>query len=89
VGRVWSGDAPYGLTTPVQGSVGIGLLGAFPARSRRLWRVDVAYPITKLPGAGLQVLLSNRDLTRVFFREPRDVQRVRERAVPASIFAWP
>ncbi|HZF67010.1 MAG TPA: hypothetical protein VEZ47_03115 [Gemmatirosa sp.] len=88
-GRVWAGEAPYGVTTPVQSSVGLGLLGAFPARSRRLWRVDVAYPVTKLPGSRWQVRFSNRDLTRLFFREPRDVQRVRERAVPASIFAWP
>ena len=51
--------------------------------------MDVAYPVTKLPGSQLQVLVSNRDLTRLFFREPRDIQRVRERAVPASIFAWP
>lgn len=88
-GRVWAGDAPYGVTTPVRASIGIGLLGAFPARSRRTWRVDVAYPITPQPGARLQVIFSSRDRTREFFREARDVLRGRDRSVPASIFAWP
>lgn len=87
--RVWAGDAPYGVTTPMRTSVGLGLLAAVPPNSRRLWRVDVAYPLTREPGAGLQLILSNRDLTRTFWREPRDVRMARERAVPASVFSWP
>jgi hypothetical protein len=89
VGRIWAGDAPYGVTTPVRASAGIGLLGAFPARSRRLWRVDVARALTPERGAGWQVIFSNRDLTRQFWREPRDVQEGRERAVPSSVFTFP
>ena len=89
VGRVWAGDAPYGVTTPVRASVGLGLLAAVPPRSRRLWRVDVAYPLTKEAGSGLQLVFSNRDLTREFWREPRDVQLSRTRAVPSSVFTWP
>jgi hypothetical protein len=88
-GRVWAGDAPYGVTTPMRASLGVGLLAAVPPNSRRLWRVDVAYPLTKERGAGLQVILSNRDLTRTFWREPRDVKMARERAVPGSVFSWP
>jgi hypothetical protein len=88
-GRTWAGDAPYGVNSGRQVAVGMGLLGAFPPRSRRLWRVDVALPVTKTPGAGLQVLLSNRDLTRMFWREPRELQRTREQGVPATIFSWP
>jgi hypothetical protein len=89
VGRVWAGDAPYGVTTPMRASVGLGLLAAVPPRSRRLWRVDVAYPLTKERGSGLQISFSNRDLTRSFWREPRDVQNARTRAAPASVFTWP
>jgi hemolysin activation/secretion protein len=89
VGRVWAGDAPYGVTTPVRASVGVGVLAAVPPNSRRLWRVDLAYPVTKTPGAGLQLIVSNRDLTRTFWREPVDVKLGRERAVPASVFTWP
>jgi hypothetical protein len=88
-GRVWAGGAPYGVTTPLRASVGVGLLAAVPPNSRRLWRVDLAYPVTKTPGAGFQVIVSNRDLTRAFWREPIDVKMARERAVPASVFTWP
>lgn len=88
-GRTYAGDAPYGTTTPVQAAIGVGVLGAFPPRSRRLWRIDLALPVTHTPGSRFQVLLSNRDLTQMFWREPRDVQKGREQAVPASVFNWP
>jgi hypothetical protein len=88
-GRTFAGDAPYGARSATQGAVGVGLLGAFPPRSRRLWRIDVAVPVTRAPHSGVQVLVSSRDLTRIFWREPRDVQRTREQAVPATIFNWP
>ena len=88
-GRVWAGDAPYGVTTPVRSSVGVGLLAAVPPNSRRLWRVDVAVPVTKQRGSKLQISVSNRDLTRAFWTEPRDVHMARERAVPSSVFTWP
>ena len=88
-GRTFAGGAPYGVNSGTHAAVGVGVLGAFPPRSRRLWRVDLAFPVTKTPGAKFQLLLSNRDLTRMFWREPRDVQRAREQAVPASLFSWP
>jgi hypothetical protein len=89
VARIWAGDAPYGVTTPVRASLGVGLLAAVPPRSRRLWRVDLAYPLTKDAGSGLQLSFSNRDMTREFWREPRDVQLSRTRTVPSSVFTWP
>jgi hypothetical protein len=74
----------------VRASVGLGALGAFPRNSRRLWRVDVARALTRVPGAPqYQVIFENRDLTRLFWREPRDVEIGRERAAPASVFNWP
>jgi hypothetical protein len=88
-GRTFAGEAPYGVNSGRQAAVGLGVLGAFPPRSRRLWRVDVAVPVTKTPGGKLQVLLSNRDLTRAFWREPRDLQHAREQAMPATLFSWP
>ena len=88
-GRTWAGDAPYGVTSPMHAAVGLGLLAAVPPASRRLWRLDVALPVTRAPGAGLQLLVSNRDLTRVFWREPGDALRTRARSVPSSIFTWP
>lgn len=89
-GKVWAGDAPYGVTTPVRASAGVGLLGAFPRGSRRLWRVDVAMPLTRVPGARrFQLIFDNRDLTRLFWREPREVEIARERGAPSSVFNWP
>jgi hypothetical protein len=88
-GRLWAGDAPYGVTRPMRAAVGIGLLAAVPPGSRRLWRVDLAMPITKEPGARLELRFSNRDLTRLFWREPMDVQLGRERSSPAGVFDWP
>ncbi len=89
-GRLWAGGAPYGVSTPVRASVGVGALGAFPRASRKLWRVDVARPLARVPGAPkVQLIFENRDLTRIFWREPRDVELGRERASPASIFNWP
>ncbi|AHG90214.1 hypothetical protein J421_2677 [Gemmatirosa kalamazoonensis] len=89
VGRTLAGSAPYGVDSGTQASVGVGVLGAFPPRSRRLWRIDLAFPVTHSPGAKFDVIVSNRDLTRLFWREPRDIQRAREQAVPASVFTWP
>jgi hypothetical protein len=52
--------------------------------------VDVARPVTRVPGApAVQLIFENRDLTRLFWREPRDLQLGRERALPESVFSWP
>ena len=88
-GRMRAGDVPFGVDTPMLYGVGVGLLGAVPARSRRLWRLDVAYPLSTDRHAGLEIRFSSSDLTRVFWKEPRDVSRSRERFVPASLFNWP
>ncbi|GJG88165.1 hypothetical protein tb265_33460 [Gemmatimonadetes bacterium T265] len=90
VGRLWAGDAPYGVTTPPRAAVGVGLLGAFPPGSRRLWRVDLARPLTREPGAPkFRLIFDNRDMTRTFWREPGDVSNGRERSAPASLYNWP
>jgi hypothetical protein len=89
-GKLWAGSAPYGVTSPVRAAIGVGALGAFPRASRKLWRVDVARPLARVPGApAVQVIFENRDLTRIFWREPRDVELGRERGSPASVFNWP
>jgi len=88
-GRIWRGDAPFGVTTPIRTSLGLSLLAAVPARSARLWRLDLAMPVQG-PGAGrVEVGFSNADRTTVFWREPRDITFMRDRTVPASVFAWP
>lgn len=88
-GRMWAGDAPFGVDTDVKYGAGVGLLAAVPPRSRRMWRVDVAFPLSPTTGKKWELRVSSGDNTRVFWREPRDVRRSRELSVPSSIFTWP
>jgi hypothetical protein len=89
-GRLWQGDIPYGVTTPVHASVGISLLGAVPVRSARVWRVDLAYAVRpETDRHRFELRLSNTDRTTFFIREPSDIGSTREPTVPQSIFRWP
>jgi hypothetical protein len=88
-GRMWAGDVPFGVNTNIKYSAGIGLLAALPPRSRRTWRVDLAFPLNDRGDAKFEVRFTNHDFTRWFWREPGDVQAVRERAIPNSVYNWP
>ncbi|MEO7217875.1 MAG: BamA/TamA family outer membrane protein, partial [Gemmatimonadaceae bacterium] len=88
-GRLWAGDAPFGVNTNIKYSAGIGLLAALPPRSRRTWRVDLAFPLNDRGDAKFEIRFTNHDFTRWFWREPGDVQAVRERAIPNSVYNWP
>ena len=89
VGRLWAGDAPFGVTTNYLPSVGVAFMAAVPPRSRRTWRVDFAVPLQSTAGAQFGVRLSYEDRTRAFWREPNDVHRNRERAGSATTFVVP
>ena len=79
---------PFGITSPVKASLGLGLLAAVP-RSKRLWRLDLAAPVSADADAkGWEVRLSTTRV-RGFWREPHDVARVRAAAAPSTIFTWP
>ena len=88
-GRLWAGDVPLGANTPIRTSIGVSLLGAVPARSARLWRLDIAFPINPDGARLVELRIVSIDRTTFFWREPRDVQFARERTVPSSIFNWP
>jgi hypothetical protein len=88
VGKTWAGDAPFGVDSPVKTGVGLGLLAAIPPRSRRLWRLDVAVPVSADAHAGWEVRLTALRVTG-FWREPSDVARARAGAATATIFTWP
>jgi hypothetical protein len=89
-GRMWAGDIPFGVNTPVRSSVGVSLLGNVPARSARMWRIDLAYALTpEANGHRFELRLSNADATRFFLAEPSDIGATRERTVPSSVFRWP
>jgi hypothetical protein len=87
-GRVWAGDAPFGVDSKPKVGVGVGLLAAIPPQSRQLWRLDVAVPVSADAHARWEVRLT---VTRArdFWREPNDVARARAGAAPSTIFTWP
>jgi hypothetical protein len=87
-GRVWKGDAPYGVDSPIRYAAGVSLLAAIPPRSKRTWRLDLAVPLGGRANANWEVRLTSAVAGRDW-REPTDASRSREHSVPASVFNWP
>lgn len=88
-GRVWAGDAPFGVTTPVRVSVGAAILAAIPARSQRTIRAELAIPLERGQGAGPEFRFVVREPARGFWFEPPRVRWARLSGVPEQIFQWP
>jgi hypothetical protein len=88
-GKLWAGDSPFGVNTPLYASTGFSILAASPPQSRRSLRVDFAFPLKGERKHNLEVRLTASDVTRAFRVEPRDIYNSRERSVPASVFSWP
>ncbi|HVX41238.1 MAG TPA: hypothetical protein VHB25_16845 [Gemmatimonadaceae bacterium] len=89
-GKLWAGDAPFGVTTPIRTSVGLSFLATVPPASGRLWRVDFAFAQSPGPGGSrLEIRFTGVDKTTFFLPDPGDVRAARERTVPSSIFRWP
>jgi hypothetical protein len=85
-GRLWAGQAPFGVTTSWQFSIGASLLAATPPGSRRLWRLDFAVPLTRAGRPGnYEIRASVGERTREFWREPGDVNRSREGSLLARV----
>jgi len=87
-GRVWAGDAPFGVNSSAKIGIGVGLLAALPPQSQRMWRLDVAVPVSPDAHARWEIRLTGT-WTRRFWREPDDVARGRSGAAPSTIFTWP
>ena len=88
-GKLWAGDSPFGVNTPLYASAGVSILAASPPQSRRTLRADFAFPVRGERKHNWEVRLIATDLTRMFRVEPRDIYNNRERSVPASVFNWP
>ena len=88
-GKLWAGDSPFGVDTPLSASTGFSILAAVPPQSHRTLRADFAFPIRGLDRHGLEVRLVVKDFTRSFRVEPKDVESSRERSVPSNVFSWP
>jgi hemolysin activation/secretion protein len=87
-GVVWAGDAPFGVNSGMKVGVGVGLLVAVPPRSKRLWRVDFATPVSPDAHARWEIRLTTLWVGG-FWSEPRDVAQARAGAAPSLIFTWP
>jgi hypothetical protein len=88
-GRVWSGDVPFGVSTPVRASFGVAALAAVPARSRRTLRAELAVPLTRTHGAQAEFRFTIREPTRGFWVDPDRIRWARLSSVPEAIFSWP
>ena len=88
-GRLWAGDVPFGVTTPVQSSVGVALLAAIPARSQRTIRAELAVPLRRDLGARPELRFVIREPARGFWYDPPKVRWARLSNIPEQIFSWP
>jgi hypothetical protein len=89
-GRIWAGDVPYGVDTPIRSSIGFSLLATAPHASARMWRLDLVFAKNPEPlGHHFEIRIGNTDKTTFFLSEPSDLQAARERTVPTSVFRWP
>lgn len=88
-GKLWAGDAPYGVTTPVRYGAGVGIL-ASPRNSQKLYRVELGFPVSPDQHARFELRVRTTDAaSTTFWEPPDDVRRSRGRTLPASVFTWP
>jgi hypothetical protein len=87
---IWAGDAPYGRTA-TRSTVGVSLMAAYPTGSKRLYRADFAFPLTRAGEGGgkFEVRFSSEDRTGFFWREPDDLRGARTGAVSSTLFVQP
>lgn len=89
VGRLWAGDVPFGVDSPLMASAGVSILGAFPSGGKRTYRVDIGLPIARGPGdTGIAIRFTTYDRGSSREREPRDVRRSRFETGPATAIRW-
>jgi hypothetical protein len=87
--KLWSGDAPLGVTTDPQFSAGVGFLVALPRNSRKTIRIDASYPFTQPDGVGgFDVRLTVTNAGRTYWREPAAFQRSRIVPMLRSLLGW-
>jgi hypothetical protein len=87
--KLWSGDAPLGVTTDPVFSAGVSFLVALPRNSRKTIRVDAAYPFTQPDGVGgFDIRLTVTTAGRTYWREPAAFQRSRIVPMLRSLLGW-
>jgi hypothetical protein len=74
-GKLWLGDVALGTGAPWRQTIGAGIVLAIPPRSQRLWRAELAIPLTSGGGGRFEVRLSSADRTPSWWVEPFDLRR--------------
>jgi hypothetical protein len=89
-GKVWAGDVPYGVSSPVRSSVGVSLLAAVPAQSQTTWRVYIAAPLDRGAGAhrSIEIRFVSENGARSSLRQADDLSRARAGTAATNIFSW-
>lgn len=68
LGRVWPGDAPYGVDSGWQASAGFGLRIGLPRGTRNVYRADVAFPVGPTSGSPIfRISLEFNQIRRGFY----------------------
>jgi hypothetical protein len=76
VGRVWPGDAPFGVDSGWQAGVGFGLRIGLPSETRNIWRADIVFPVGGTHGSPIFRVTYELNKLRSGFLTP-DVLRSR------------
>jgi hypothetical protein len=88
-GKLWAGRAPYGVNTPWRATLGAGVLASIPPRSRRLYRFDIAYGLNPdLRSRRWEFRLTSGNFTRIFWQDPDEARRGRERSLITNLFQF-
>jgi hypothetical protein len=85
LGRVWVGDAPYGVDSPWQSAVGFGLRFGLPRNTRNIYRADIAFPVGNTSGKPIFRITLELNRIRAGFFTP-DVARSRRFTVGPDSF---
>jgi len=85
LGRVWQGDAPYGVESGWKAAVGFGLRIGLPANTRHVWRTDIAFPVGPTGGSPIFRVTLELNRMRAGFYTP-DVLRSRRFDLGAANF---
>ena len=90
VGRIWPGDAPFGMSSGWRASAGFGLRGSFPEGSRSTYRIDLAWPLDRGTGFGdFRVSLSVGEIRGLHTRATDgQLRRSRTQSVGGELFTF-